>query len=417
MALATRCPNCQAMFRVVSDQLKLRGGLVRCGNCRHVFDAIGSLSYIEDASLALAPPNSGAPPDPRADLPAESTAPSAAAPASATPTALPDAVAAVTPPVGGDAAGEASPASAPPAQRMDEPAPPPARRATRAAAADTPVDPLAVPTLLAPNAGRDGGIDVEAQADRATITDGADAAVGEVQPGRLDGDNEAATAAAPDAEGSDDAPADARRARRGKSRRRSEAAADAAADAEGNALDDAAGPAPEPAFLRESRRPRGFSIVFGGGSLLLALLLLLQSAVMFRTELVTRWPQLRPQLVMLCDLYGCNVGWPTRAELLAVVGTELQAVPGTDILELTAVVRNRASFRVALPAVEVTLTDTTNRTLARKVFAPVDYLASSGEPSSRISEGLGAGSDYVVKIVFEARGLNAAGFVVYPFYL
>ncbi|MDZ7651202.1 MAG: DUF3426 domain-containing protein, partial [Burkholderiaceae bacterium] len=173
----------------------------------------------------------------------------------------------------------------------------------------------------------------------------------------------------------------------------------------------------EVAFLKETRPSRGFSIVYGGGSLLLALLLLLQAAVVFRSELLVRWPELRPRLADLCDLYGCSVGWPTRAEVLAVVGTELQAVPGTDILELTAVIRNRASYRVALPAVEVALTDTTNRTLARKVFAPVDYLASSGEPSSRINEGLGPGSDYVVRITFEARGLNAAGFVVYPFYL
>src|SRR5438045_1558895 len=50
MALATRCPNCQVLFRVVADQLKLRGGLVRCGACRHVFDAIGSLTYIEDGA-------------------------------------------------------------------------------------------------------------------------------------------------------------------------------------------------------------------------------------------------------------------------------------------------------------------------------------------------------------------------------
>jgi AGZA family xanthine/uracil permease-like MFS transporter len=43
MALATRCPNCHALFRVAADQLKLRGGLVRCGACQHVFDAIGTL--------------------------------------------------------------------------------------------------------------------------------------------------------------------------------------------------------------------------------------------------------------------------------------------------------------------------------------------------------------------------------------
>src|SRR5512143_1263403 len=52
MALATKCPQCGALFRVVADQLKLRGGLVRCGQCRAVFDAIGSLTYVDDAALA-----------------------------------------------------------------------------------------------------------------------------------------------------------------------------------------------------------------------------------------------------------------------------------------------------------------------------------------------------------------------------
>ncbi|ALS59217.1 DUF3426 domain-containing protein [Pandoraea norimbergensis] len=36
--LATRCPHCHTVFRVVADQLKLRDGLVRCGHCREVFD-------------------------------------------------------------------------------------------------------------------------------------------------------------------------------------------------------------------------------------------------------------------------------------------------------------------------------------------------------------------------------------------
>src|SRR4029077_20460125 len=47
-----RCPHCRALFRVVADQLKLRGGLVRCGECRQVFDAIGSLSYVDDVTRA-----------------------------------------------------------------------------------------------------------------------------------------------------------------------------------------------------------------------------------------------------------------------------------------------------------------------------------------------------------------------------
>jgi predicted Zn finger-like uncharacterized protein len=34
----TRCPGCQTVFRVTSQQLAMRGGQVRCGHCKTVFD-------------------------------------------------------------------------------------------------------------------------------------------------------------------------------------------------------------------------------------------------------------------------------------------------------------------------------------------------------------------------------------------
>jgi predicted Zn finger-like uncharacterized protein len=75
MALATKCPQCGALFRVVADQLKLRGGLVRCGQCRAVFDAIGSLTYVDEVALAqsrtvtaLTRPASPPPPPPQASV-------------------------------------------------------------------------------------------------------------------------------------------------------------------------------------------------------------------------------------------------------------------------------------------------------------------------------------------------------------
>jgi hypothetical protein len=173
-----------------------------------------------------------------------------------------------------------------------------------------------------------------------------------------------------------------------------------------------------PSFTRLKRRaPQGFSIVFGGGSALLVLLAAIQLAVVFRADVLAHWPQARSALVDLCSVFRCTVNWPTQAEQLAVIASELQAIPGTDALELTAVVRNRASFRQSLPALEVTLTDARNRALARKVFAPADYLASAGEASSRIDEGFAAGGDLTIRLFFEARGLQPAGFLVYPFFL
>src|SRR4051812_8725848 len=53
MALATRCPHCDTTFRVASDQLKLRGGIVRCGACHEIFDGNASLV---DLDATAAPP-------------------------------------------------------------------------------------------------------------------------------------------------------------------------------------------------------------------------------------------------------------------------------------------------------------------------------------------------------------------------
>ncbi len=50
MTLATQCPHCHTTFRVANDQLKLRGGLVRCGSCREVFNGIEHLVRPEIAA-------------------------------------------------------------------------------------------------------------------------------------------------------------------------------------------------------------------------------------------------------------------------------------------------------------------------------------------------------------------------------
>lgn len=39
----TRCPHCSARFRVRPEQVKLHAGLVRCGACRGIFDAVEHL--------------------------------------------------------------------------------------------------------------------------------------------------------------------------------------------------------------------------------------------------------------------------------------------------------------------------------------------------------------------------------------
>jgi len=358
MALATRCPNCHALFRVAADQLKLRGGLVRCGACRHVFDATGTLSYIDDAALSTsahaAAPAVGA--VIAAIRKAESTANESLSADGVEPHASEPS--AVEP---GSYVGAAS--YVPPPDRESD--------AELLTEVDSTVvaDGLAEETLAT---SRQAGLPEE---------------TGEAFP---------ADVAAMDRRGEAEHP---------------ETAAGTGEPAEGEPT--------APAFLQHAdtlnRRRR--TTLFSIGAILLAALVLAQLAVAFRADLLAKFPQARPALEGLCRAFRCTVDWPSRSDLLAVVGSELQALPGTSAFELTAVVRNRGNTTLALPAIELTLTDTLSRTVARRVFLPADYLAGDRDPRAHMRAGLEAGADLTVRIAFEADVANAAGFVVYPFYL
>lgn len=41
--MLTRCPACATTFRVTAEQIKLRAGRVRCGQCQHAFNALDTL--------------------------------------------------------------------------------------------------------------------------------------------------------------------------------------------------------------------------------------------------------------------------------------------------------------------------------------------------------------------------------------
>ncbi|KLN54268.1 zinc-ribbon and DUF3426 domain-containing protein [Variovorax paradoxus] len=52
MSLVTRCPACATTFKVVRDQLRISDGWVRCGRCSHVFDATLDLHEAPDGPPA-----------------------------------------------------------------------------------------------------------------------------------------------------------------------------------------------------------------------------------------------------------------------------------------------------------------------------------------------------------------------------
>ncbi len=55
MALVTRCPECATLFKIVPDQLRISEGWVRCGHCNEVFDASVDLHQQPNEALVATP--------------------------------------------------------------------------------------------------------------------------------------------------------------------------------------------------------------------------------------------------------------------------------------------------------------------------------------------------------------------------
>ena len=54
MAVLTKCPQCETVFRVSAEQLRAAGGWVRCGRCATEFNAIAKLTDSrEDRAVAI----------------------------------------------------------------------------------------------------------------------------------------------------------------------------------------------------------------------------------------------------------------------------------------------------------------------------------------------------------------------------
>lgn len=174
-----------------------------------------------------------------------------------------------------------------------------------------------------------------------------------------------------------------------------------------------------PPFLAEPPAPARFRAVWALLSLLALLGLGAQVAYQYRTDLALLVPETRPVLDYACDRLGCRVGLPRRAELMSIESSDLQADPQrADVIQLTAVIRNRATFPQEYPSLELTLTDESDRATVRRVLAPGDYLGAArrAAAASAIAPGIGPGAESLLRVDFEAIGVRATGYRLYLFF-
>lgn len=289
--LLTTCPNCQAQFKVSTEQLNVRSGRVMCGRCRHVFNSFESLQRI-DSTL-------------------------------------------------GD-----GPISQQPAPSQPPPAP------QRSFSVDAP--------LLEESA--------SANSDSPAIDVGGPPSV----PAFLD-------------------------------------ASQPPRPPEVNTLSPYRN---APLLPKEAARPprsMGWAALAG----LAGLVLLLQIAYLWRSQIVSQYPVLRPHFEKACGWVGCSVPWGRDANALKVESSDLiEELGSKGRFLLTATIANRAAVVQDYPHLELSLTDTNNQTLARRVLTPDAYLGTSGMGK----DGMAPGASAAVNVRIDSQLGNAAGYHIELFF-
>lgn len=122
---------------------------------------------------------------------------------------------------------------------------------------------------------------------------------------------------------------------------------------------------------------------------LLALALVVQWTHQHRNEWAARYPAVKPALQTWCQLIGCQVQTPRQLTQVMIESSSFMR-QGGDQFQFQLVMRNRADMAVAMPHVELSLTDIDSRVLARKMVAPTDW---PGQP-----ETLGAMAEWTVDL-------------------
>ena len=142
-------------------------------------------------------------------------------------------------------------------------------------------------------------------------------------------------------------------------------------------------------------------------AVLLLMVLTAQLLYHFRTELSIRFPSLSAGY----SLAGVAVPLPRHADRVAIESSDLQSDNVRGLIVLQATLQNRADYAQDWPALELTMTDTHDTVVTRKVLLPADYL-----PPGTPADAFAANGELAVRLWIEAKDIGAAGYRLFVFY-
>ena len=161
----------------------------------------------------------------------------------------------------------------------------------------------------------------------------------------------------------------------------------------------------EVSFVRDSRRQAfwrrpAVRFALGLSGLLLVALLLVQFSVQQRDTLAAIEPQLKPWLQILCEPLQCDIAPLRHIEAVVIDSSSFNKI-NSDSYRLNFSLKNTGITPVAMPSLEVSLTDGQEQAVIRRVVMPAQFGVTGGRGP------LGAGAEFSGVIVMQVLGADA----------
>jgi predicted Zn finger-like uncharacterized protein len=172
-------------------------------------------------------------------------------------------------------------------------------------------------------------------------------------------------------------------------------------------------PPAAPEFIRHAQRqarwrsPKMRAVLCTSALALLAALAL-QVGHHFRDLIAARWPVLVPTLTAWCGVATCSIESPRRIEDVSVESSALTRASAAEAFKLSVTLRNRGAMTLALPSVDLSLTDPTGQLVARRVLMPHDFRVAS--------ELMQPNADAVLQLLLATGNAQVTGYTVEIFY-